>query len=96
MFSFNTFASVDSELENDDFIDEESIVENVDDFDELDYCDDYCIDSDQDLYDSNAELRNYYYSNMTYFIVVSKFNSSLSSDNITLVITKIGYEKVKK
>ncbi|MBQ6783986.1 MAG: hypothetical protein IJP63_08300 [Acholeplasmatales bacterium] len=56
---------------------------------DVDYCDDYCIDDDQGIYYSNAELRNYYSSNNTYFIIISKYDSTLASGNITMTITKV-------
>ena len=55
---------------------------------EVDYCDDYIIDSDQGTYDENAQLGKYCYSGETYFIVIGKHNPALSSGNITLVIYK--------
>lgn len=58
--------------------------------DELDYCDDYCIDSDQDLYDENAQLGVYDANGgKLYFLVIGKSNPSLASGTITIRIQKI-------
>ena len=53
---------------------------------DYDYCDDYLIDSDNDIYDSNAEIDRIFYAGEIYFIVIGKSNPALSSGNITLSI----------
>ncbi len=58
--------------------------------DELDYCDDYCIDSDQDLYDDNAQLGVYDANGgKLYFLVIGKSNPSDASGTITIRIQKL-------